>query len=355
MIDSAPAPGWWLASDGNWYPPELHPDLRAPSPPEATRINRAREGLRFDAPIAVLERPPAVKALPPETVPPEPVAPEPVAAAVAALAPVTAAPAPVVPESRPAPAAKQPAGRDPRERRRERAEPPPKPRSSKLGLAVTASAATLGFILFQTHRNDNDRGQLDAVPVTTVPATTASASTSAAPSTSAATTAPGAVAPTTTPAANAPAASPTAAPTTGAPTTGAPSTAPVTTGAAARTISVLDLARGQCLDQPDLSTGLLSSVMVVPCNQPHTHEVYYDVKYTESNTFDAAKLSQFANARCVSEFRSYVGVDFEVSRYQYLIIVPTQDTWNRDRDRNVVCVAYDEDGKLSSSIAGSKK
>ena len=23
---SAPAPGWWMASDGNWYPPELHPD-----------------------------------------------------------------------------------------------------------------------------------------------------------------------------------------------------------------------------------------------------------------------------------------------------------------------------------------
>ncbi len=22
----APGPGWWLASDGNWYPPETHPD-----------------------------------------------------------------------------------------------------------------------------------------------------------------------------------------------------------------------------------------------------------------------------------------------------------------------------------------
>lgn len=26
---SAPAPGWWMASDGNWYPPELHPDAAA--------------------------------------------------------------------------------------------------------------------------------------------------------------------------------------------------------------------------------------------------------------------------------------------------------------------------------------
>ena len=29
MVDLEPAPGWWLASDGRWYPPELHPDIRA--------------------------------------------------------------------------------------------------------------------------------------------------------------------------------------------------------------------------------------------------------------------------------------------------------------------------------------
>jgi hypothetical protein len=25
MTDTPPAPGWWLASDGRWYPPEQHP------------------------------------------------------------------------------------------------------------------------------------------------------------------------------------------------------------------------------------------------------------------------------------------------------------------------------------------
>ena len=32
MSDTAEGPGWWIASDGRWYPPELHPDTAAPPP-----------------------------------------------------------------------------------------------------------------------------------------------------------------------------------------------------------------------------------------------------------------------------------------------------------------------------------
>jgi hypothetical protein len=37
MSDSSQGPGWWLASDGKWYPPELHPSRRprTPEPAEA--------------------------------------------------------------------------------------------------------------------------------------------------------------------------------------------------------------------------------------------------------------------------------------------------------------------------------
>jgi hypothetical protein len=28
MSDKSEGPGWWIASDGNWYPPELHPSVR---------------------------------------------------------------------------------------------------------------------------------------------------------------------------------------------------------------------------------------------------------------------------------------------------------------------------------------
>lgn len=37
MSDSSGGPGWWLASDGRWYPPELHPSALSSSsnPPSA--------------------------------------------------------------------------------------------------------------------------------------------------------------------------------------------------------------------------------------------------------------------------------------------------------------------------------
>lgn len=33
MSDASQGTGWWQASDGKWYPPELHPDPQAPPPP----------------------------------------------------------------------------------------------------------------------------------------------------------------------------------------------------------------------------------------------------------------------------------------------------------------------------------
>jgi len=33
MSEQSRGPGWWIASDGKWYAPELHPDYVPPSPP----------------------------------------------------------------------------------------------------------------------------------------------------------------------------------------------------------------------------------------------------------------------------------------------------------------------------------
>jgi hypothetical protein len=45
MSDIPPDPGWWRASDGNWYPPETHPQTRGPAdaiPSSGARSSRSR-------------------------------------------------------------------------------------------------------------------------------------------------------------------------------------------------------------------------------------------------------------------------------------------------------------------------
>lgn len=37
MSDASQGYGWWMASDGKWYPPESHPDYRPAPPPPATQ------------------------------------------------------------------------------------------------------------------------------------------------------------------------------------------------------------------------------------------------------------------------------------------------------------------------------
>jgi hypothetical protein len=37
MSDKPEGPGWWIASDGKWYPPELHPSVRDDAAPRATK------------------------------------------------------------------------------------------------------------------------------------------------------------------------------------------------------------------------------------------------------------------------------------------------------------------------------
>jgi len=39
MSDKPQGPGWWLASDGTWHPPELHPSMQA----EAAEVMEAAE------------------------------------------------------------------------------------------------------------------------------------------------------------------------------------------------------------------------------------------------------------------------------------------------------------------------
>ena len=131
---------------------------------------------------------------------------------------------------------------------------------------------------------------------------------------------------------------------------------PTPTSAVDANVSVFSLAPGSCIDQNDLTTGLVTTVKSVPCDQPHSHEVYFKTSVTPADqAYDPAKVTIFANQACAQGFLAYVGLAYEQSKYYFLHLAPSAESWNKNSDRDVVCLLLLEGQKLTSSVKGKKE
>jgi uncharacterized RDD family membrane protein YckC len=59
MSDVSGGPGWWMASDQKWYPPETHPDYLPPPPPAEWPAPPASAYLNAPAPSYPMGEPPS--------------------------------------------------------------------------------------------------------------------------------------------------------------------------------------------------------------------------------------------------------------------------------------------------------
>jgi hypothetical protein len=101
----------------------------------------------------------------------------------------------------------------------------------------------------------------------------------------------------------------------------------------------------------------------VPCDQPHTAEVFFaDNNFWPKNTSypGSSAIAKSGNAACNSAFRSYVGIEFSKSIYTWTNIIPDASTWPSG-DRGLHCIAYDatpgqpSGATIAGSIKGSRK
>lgn len=53
MTDTSQGPGWWLASDGQWYPPESHPNYQPTFVPVPRYRMSSREVLGWFVMVAI--------------------------------------------------------------------------------------------------------------------------------------------------------------------------------------------------------------------------------------------------------------------------------------------------------------
>lgn len=112
----------------------------------------------------------------------------------------------------------------------------------------------------------------------------------------------------------------------------------------------LVLEAGDCFDDPP-SFGSVTSVDVVDCAEPHDNEVYHVESYPGTGDFPGDEVIRDAAVdACLAAFEGFVGVPYEVSRYDIFALWPSEDSWE-STDRDIVCAVYDVDGeKLTGSV-----
>ena len=110
---------------------------------------------------------------------------------------------------------------------------------------------------------------------------------------------------------------------------------------------VIDLADseiGTCLDFGDSIDAEITVLPVVPCGEPHTHEIYA-IEFSEAATYPGFEaLEADAQAKCLGAFEDYVGVSAFDSELFFSWLVPTLNSWDRDDDRQIVCVIGEGNG-----------
>jgi hypothetical protein len=109
-----------------------------------------------------------------------------------------------------------------------------------------------------------------------------------------------------------------------------------------------------CLEVTEDLPDEVETVPVIDCAEPHTHEIYTEVEYTEKDVYPGEEeLGSFAQVACLSEFETFVGISAFDSSLSYTWIVPSLDGWNKEDDRTVLCVLTN--GEDDEDLVGSMR
>lgn len=117
-------------------------------------------------------------------------------------------------------------------------------------------------------------------------------------------------------------------------------------------IDIFSLKLGDCLQES--ATGLLEDVDVVPCEEPHDQEVYYEITMDDGEFSEEAVDA--ASEECIGDaYTSFVGIGYQESTLDVTTISPTQDTWDGLNDRVIQCIVFDSAGQTTGSLEGTAR
>jgi hypothetical protein len=110
---------------------------------------------------------------------------------------------------------------------------------------------------------------------------------------------------------------------------------------------------GDCFDDATFGSEV-AEVPAVPCAQAHDNEVYATFDVPGDAFPGQDQLDELAEQGCLDRFAAAIGAPYEESVLVFTTLIPSENSWNRRDDREVICVAYHmELEKLTGSVLGS--
>jgi len=111
-------------------------------------------------------------------------------------------------------------------------------------------------------------------------------------------------------------------------------------------VSAFSMRVGDCFNdsQEVIDAGgdevVLEAVAGLPCSEPHDNEVYAVLDLSLERFPGGEEIYDLARDECVERFESFVGVSYEASILDIMHVYPTEESWSRGGDREVICAIY---------------
>jgi hypothetical protein len=123
----------------------------------------------------------------------------------------------------------------------------------------------------------------------------------------------------------------------------------VTASASANSLSIKV---GDCLG--DMNGTSVTDVQLIPCAQAHYWEAFAKTNLTGTTYPGETEITKKADEFCATEFKTFVGISSEDSKYSSPYLYPTTESWATG-DREIMCFAGLDAGGVKGSLKGIKK
>ncbi|WP_420112009.1 septum formation family protein [Pseudactinotalea sp.] len=112
---------------------------------------------------------------------------------------------------------------------------------------------------------------------------------------------------------------------------------------------------GACTTTDVMDNSSVSTLPLMDCSYEHDAQVIglFDVEGDEYP--GVATVRADARAGCEEAFEDFVGIAVADSDLELWHISPTEGTWDNNDDREVICIAYLEEGSVTESWEGSQR